>query len=113
MEAVWRQCPRGILVYNSTPCLKFCFVLKPQVLLLDHTFFLMESSIKKKPLECFVMILHAGVKGRLPLGSMPPDNVHLHFLLCLSLNGLVHRGLLELIYMDVSCSHLCILNSER
>lgn len=67
----------------------------------------------KKPLECFVVILHAGVKGRLPLGSMPPDNVHLHFLLCLSLNGLVHRGLLELIYMDVSCSHLCILNSER
>lgn len=59
------------------------------------------------------MILHAGVKGCLPLGSMPPDNVHLHFLLCLSLNGLVHRGLLELIYMDVSRSHLCILNSER
>lgn len=87
------------------------------VLLLDHTFFFFffngKQHLKKKPLECFVTILRAGVKGCLPLVSMPPDNFHLHFLLCLSLNGLVHRGLLELIYMDVSCSHLCILNSER
>ena len=43
------------------------------------------------------------------------DNVFICIFLlpCLSPNGLVHSGLLELIYMGLSCSHLCIRNSER
>ena len=69
---------------------------------------------RSKILVSFALILNAGIKRCLPLVSMPLVNVFICIaLLCLSPNGLVHGGLHELIYMDLSRSHSCILNSER